>query len=158
PNIQPAPAASSRWPLAELPLVLDEFTSSLDRTIAKTASAAVSRFLRRDDAGSVVNGRRLVALTCHDDILPWLAPDWILELGGGQPRLARCGPEPLELPLRVGRVPQAMWREFAGQHYLAGGLAASATCYAAWWEDCCRDRPPWRSEQRNRSSSSGGGN
>jgi GNAT superfamily N-acetyltransferase len=26
-----------------------------------------------------------------------------------------------------------MWRAFARHHYLAGGLAASATCYAAMW-------------------------
>jgi len=114
-----ASSASSRWPLADqTPLVVfDEFTSSLDRTVAKTASAALSRYLRR--GGSP----RLVALTCHDDILPWLAPDWVVELGGMQPRLTRGGWPPLEIPLRALRVPQSLWREFAAQHYLAGGLA-----------------------------------
>ena len=26
-----------------------------------------------------------------------------------------------------------MWTRFSGEHYLSGGLAASATCYAALW-------------------------
>jgi len=33
----------------------------------------------------------------------------------------------------VDRVPQAMWTRFSGEHYLSGGLAASATCYGAFW-------------------------
>jgi GNAT superfamily N-acetyltransferase len=35
--------------------------------------------------------------------------------------------------LTIERVPQAMWMQFATQHYLTGGLAASATCYVAKW-------------------------
>ena len=138
---------------SDVPLVLDEFTSTLDRTIAKTASAALSRLLRR--GGSP----RLVVLTCHDDILPWLAPDWIQGLGSNQPQLTRCQPQRHEIPLRIERVPQAVWREFSGQHYLAGGLAASATCYAATWDgEVCRDRPLWRSVQRDGASIRGSGN
>jgi GNAT superfamily N-acetyltransferase len=118
------------------PLVLDEFTSSLDRTVARTASAALSRLLRRAGAP------RVVVLTCHDDILPWLAPDWTVELGGPAPRLIRCQPQPLKIPLRIDRARQSLWRDFVGQHYLTGGLAASATCYAAWIDSPAEARGP----------------
>lgn len=120
----------------ESPLVFDEFTSALDRTVAKTASAALSRLLRSTPHSEfrTPHWPRLVALTCHADILPWLAPDWVLDLGQCPPWLTRYRPRPLKVPLRIERVPQAAWREFAGQHYLAGGLAASATCYAARWD------------------------
>ena len=40
-----------------------------------------------------------------------------------------------ELRLAVRRVPQCVWPHFARHHYLAGGLAASATCYAAFWPE-----------------------
>ena len=119
-------------------LVVDEFTGALDRTIAKTTSAALARLLRTP--GSPI---RFVAVTCHRDILPWLAPDWILDLGArtaGQASsgtqssiLTRQRPAKPRLKLVFDRVPQAMWTQFAGHHYLAGGLAASATCYAALW-------------------------
>jgi GNAT superfamily N-acetyltransferase len=119
----PSPESRTPSPL----LVFDEFTSTLDRTVAKTASAALARYLRRE--GSLP---RFIALTCHADILPWLAPDWVLHLGDpGGPRLVRgCLPRP-PIALQVRRAPQKLWAHFAKHHYLAGGLAASATCYAA---------------------------
>jgi GNAT superfamily N-acetyltransferase len=128
-------------------LVIDEFSGSLDRTIAKTTSAALARLLRArawhhgSEAPSASApcppspSLRFVAVTCHHDILPWLAPDWILELRGAThaPRLTRNKLRRPRLKLIVERVPQAMWTRFASQHYLTGGLAASATCYAAMW-------------------------
>ena len=119
-------------------MVVDEFTSSLDRTVAKTTSAALSRLLRSFGP----HGPRFVAVTCHDDILPWLAPDWILRLGGNAttPRLTRQRPAQPSIELAVDRLPQAAWKDFAAHHYLAGRMAASATCYGAWWDGDI----PWR--------------
>lgn len=119
-------------PLREpLPLlVFDEFTSSLDRLVSKTTSAAVARFIRKADSGI-----RFVAITCHADIVPWMAPDWVLDLANPEdPRLIRGAALPPSIPLRVERVPQALWQRFKAQHYLTSGLAASATCYGAFWE------------------------
>jgi len=127
-------------------VVIDEFGSTLDRTMAMTASAALARLVRSGFAGSVAGdgqarrlsyeSLRLVALTCHDDIVPWLEPDWVLRLGDADgPRLERTRLARPELELRVERVPQATWRLFSQHHYLTGGLAASATCYAAWIVD-----------------------
>ena len=136
-------------PLCENPplLVIDEFTSTLDRTIAQTASAALSRLLRNPK--SAIQNPKLVVLTSHTDILPWLAPDWVLDLSPAplSPRGRGAGGEGAEvrrvftrgclqrptLRLAVRRVPQCLWPHFARHHYLAGGLAASATCYAAFW-------------------------
>jgi GNAT superfamily N-acetyltransferase len=117
-------------------VVFDEFTSTLDRTVAKTLSAALARLLRY----GAPRWPRFVAVTCHTDILSWLRPDWVLDLGdqGGPPRLCYASqntgtPSPT-VNLRIERVQQAMWQHFAPHHYLSGGLAASATCYGAFWE------------------------
>src|SRR5439155_13797974 len=48
------------------------------------------------------------------------------ELIRGQPRKS-------SFRYTFDRVPQSTWARFAGEHYLAGGLAASASCYAAFW-------------------------
>ena len=73
-------------------LVIDEFTSSLDRTVAKTTSAALSRLLHNlNPEPRTLNALRLVALTCHDDIVPWLEPDWVLHLAGPTGRSFREG-------------------------------------------------------------------
>jgi ABC-type ATPase with predicted acetyltransferase domain len=51
-------------------VVYDEFTSVVNRQVAKAASFAISKCVRR-------NGKRFVAVSCHDDIIEWLQPDWI---------------------------------------------------------------------------------
>src|SRR5205085_1736538 len=65
-------------------VVFDEFTALLDRTVAKTTSAALGRLLRSLTPHSEIripHLLRLVAVTCHRDILPWLGPDWTVDLG-----------------------------------------------------------------------------
>lgn len=51
-------------------VVYDEFTSVVNRQVAKAASFAISKCVRR-------NKKRFVAISCHDDIIEWLQPDWI---------------------------------------------------------------------------------
>jgi len=51
-------------------IVFDEFTSVVNREVAKIGSAAIQKAVRRA-------GKRFVAVSCHDDILPWLEPDWV---------------------------------------------------------------------------------
>lgn len=51
-------------------VVYDEFTSVVNRQVAKASSFAISKCVRR-------NNRKFVAVSCHDDIIDWLEPDWI---------------------------------------------------------------------------------
>ena len=53
-------------------IVFDEFTSVVDRNIAKIGSFAVSKAIRRTN-------KKFIAVTCHYDILEWLQPDWIFD-------------------------------------------------------------------------------
>lgn len=53
-------------------IVFDEFTSVVDRTIAKTASFAIQKAVRK-------LGKQFVAVACHYDIIDWLEPDWIYD-------------------------------------------------------------------------------
>ena len=120
-------------------LVLDEFTSHLDRDTARSASYALQRFLRREAGFHAERDRlktcpaRLVAVMCQQDVLPWLAPDWVLRLPGGS--LDRTLLRKPRFPLRFGRCDRRLWDWFRPHHYLSGTLARGATCYAAWWED-----------------------
>jgi ABC-type lipoprotein export system ATPase subunit len=49
---------------------IDEFTSVVDRDVAKAISVAVSKWVRREN-------RQVVFASCHNDIIEWLQPDWI---------------------------------------------------------------------------------
>lgn len=50
--------------------VFDEFTSVVNREVAKTASFAIQKAIRKTD-------RKFIAVSCHSDIIEWLQPDWI---------------------------------------------------------------------------------
>lgn len=53
------------------PLILiDEFTSVVDRNVAKSASNAISKYIKKSN-------KKIVLASCHADILEWLQPDWI---------------------------------------------------------------------------------
>jgi len=51
--------------------VFDEFTSVVDREVAKIASYAISKAVRRQ------KDKKFVAVTCHYDVVDWLDPDWV---------------------------------------------------------------------------------
>ena len=51
-------------------IVFDEFTSVVNREVAKTGSLAIQKAVRRSD-------KKFIAVSCHSDIIEWLMPDWI---------------------------------------------------------------------------------
>jgi len=106
------------------PIVIDEFTSVVDRQVAQIGSHAVQKFVRRSN-------RRFVAVSCHYDIVDWLQPDWILEAAtlSFQRRLLQQRPR---LDVVIGRVPHAAWRLFAKYHYMTARLHDGARCFGAW--------------------------
>lgn len=53
-------------------IVFDEFTSVVNRECAKTTACAIAKAIRRSD-------KRFIAVSCHDDIVDWLQPDWIYD-------------------------------------------------------------------------------
>lgn len=51
-------------------IVFDEFTSVVDRQVAKVASMAVSKAIRKQN-------KKFIAVTCHYDVIDYLQPDWV---------------------------------------------------------------------------------
>jgi len=58
--------------------VIDEFTSVVDRNVAKAASVALVRYIKKN------NIKNVVLSTCHRDILEWLEPDWVIDTDLGE--------------------------------------------------------------------------
>jgi ABC-type ATPase with predicted acetyltransferase domain len=58
--------------------VIDEFTSVVDRNVAKAASVSLSRFAKNNHI------ENLVLSTCHRDIVDWLQPDWVIDTDAGE--------------------------------------------------------------------------
>jgi len=59
-------------------VIIDEFTSVIDRQIAKIGAMAFGKGWRRN------KGKRVILLSCHYDIIEWLQPDWVFDTGTGE--------------------------------------------------------------------------
>ena len=111
------------------PVVFDEFGCPVDRQTRQMAASAIARGVR-----SGVISRRFVAVTCHEDVLAWLEPDWVLNMATGELSWGwvQCR-APFELA--ITRCDMAAWSLFEPHHYLSRRMHPAARCYAAWWRD-----------------------
>jgi len=102
-------------------VAIDEWTSVVDRTVAKIMSNCVARWARK-------TGKRVVLLSCHRDVIEWLAPDWIVDcdkqLFDDRRSLRPERKEKLQFDIR--QCDRDSWRFFSKYHYLSerlpGGL------------------------------------
>lgn len=61
-------------------IVFDEFTSVVDRTVAKICANSVQKAVRR-------SAKQFIAVSCHYDIEDWLCPDWVFDTNSMEFRL-----------------------------------------------------------------------
>jgi GNAT superfamily N-acetyltransferase len=105
--------------------VMDEYSSSVDRTAAQIASAALAKHVRSRD-------RKFIAVTCHDDVLAWLNPDWTYRPDIDCFAWRRLRRRPA-ITLQVRRIGVEAWPLFRPHHYLSAKISQSAQAFAAWW-------------------------
>jgi ABC-type lipoprotein export system ATPase subunit/GNAT superfamily N-acetyltransferase len=94
-------------------ILIDEYTSVVDRDVAKAMSFALQKYIRREN-------KKIILASCHFDIMEWLMPDWIYSptKGGGieKPDYLRQGRP--EITLSISRVEPKAWDFFKKHHYL----------------------------------------
>lgn len=105
-------------------VVVDEFTSVVDRQVAKVASHAVAKTVRR-------SGRQLVAVTCHYDVLDWLQPDWVYDVARASFAWRSVQPRP-SFQLDVRAADRSLWQVFRHHHYLSAEISNAAHCFAGY--------------------------
>ena len=108
-------------------VAFDEFTSVVDRNVARIVSAATLKALR---SGRIAG--RFVAVTCHYDVSEWLQPDWVIDMATAT-FSRRCLPRP-PIELEIFRCRRSAWAMFARHHYLTGSLSTAARCFLAVWD------------------------
>jgi ABC-type dipeptide/oligopeptide/nickel transport system ATPase subunit len=100
-------------------IFIDEWTSVVDRTVAKAMSISLSKYAKR-------NNKKIILLSCHYDILEWLSPDWLID----------CNKQIFELPksedfffkerekleFTIKEVGRETWKYFSKYHYLSERL------------------------------------
>ncbi|MBY0587111.1 ABC transporter ATP-binding protein [bacterium] len=111
--------------LAEQPTlaVVDEYSSVVDRRVARVGSAALAKAIRKGSS-------QFVAVTCHEDVEDWLTPDWVFRTDENRLFWRILRPRP-PITLRIEPTTRQVWKMFREHHYLSGALSPAARCYLA---------------------------
>lgn len=100
-------------------IAIDEWTSVVDRTVAKVMSHCVAKHSRR-------LGKSVVLNSCHYDVIEWLNPDWIIDCNKQEYIDRRSMVGAFErtdrLRLDVQEVDRKTWPYFSKYHYLSEKL------------------------------------
>jgi hypothetical protein len=95
--------------------VLDEWTSVVDRTVAKVMSHCVQKFVRRSQ-------KSIVLLSCHRDVAEWLQPDWVIDCNDASFHRRLLQPRTEQLEFTVREIHKNTWPNFSKYHYLSERL------------------------------------
>lgn len=103
--------------------VIDEWTSVVDRTVAKVMSHCIQKHARKTD-------KQIVLASCHYDVVDWLNPDWIIDCNKqtftDRRSLCRDFKRPEHLVFSIRSIDRTSWKYFSRYHYLSdrvpGGL------------------------------------
>lgn len=108
-------------------VTIDEFTSVVDRTVAQVASNSIQKSFRKQE-------KKLIAVSCHYDIMDWLQPDWVIDLQDStfRRRLRQSRPS-FNIEIRKGT--KKDWESLKHHHYMSGNLHAAARIVCAYHED-----------------------
>lgn len=98
---------------------IDEWTSVVDRTVAKAMSYCVQKFARK-------HNKQIILLSCHYDVLEWLLPDWLIDCNEQKFFLREnedfffTRREQLEFTIK--KIGRESWKYFSKYHYLSDKL------------------------------------
>jgi ABC-type transport system involved in cytochrome c biogenesis ATPase subunit/GNAT superfamily N-acetyltransferase len=101
--------------------VVDEFTSVVDRQIAKIGAMAFQKAWRR-------TGGKVVLLSCHYDIIDWVEPDWVFDTATGTYSGRSLWRRPA-FELEIYKTDGSYWPVFEPHHYLKLPRMVAAAYY-----------------------------
>jgi ABC-type lipoprotein export system ATPase subunit/GNAT superfamily N-acetyltransferase len=109
-------------------ILVDEYTSVVDRDVAKAMSFALQKYIRRTN-------KRIILASCHYDILEWLMPDWTCspQKGGALERCDYLRQGVPNISLQIYRVEYDTWNFFKQHHYLTEECSKSCKFFLFTW-------------------------
>lgn len=106
-------------------IVIDEFTSVVDRQIAKFGALAFAKAWKRLAKDG---GNQCVLLSCHYDIIDWVEPDWVFDTATGKYAGRGLWRRP-KFELEIWQTDWRYWHLFEPHHYLKLPKMVAATNY-----------------------------
>jgi len=112
-------------------IVIDEWTSVVDRTVAKVMSHCIQKHARK-------TGKTIVLLSCHYDVLDWLNPDWIIDANKqtytNRRLLWQDFKRTEQLQFDIREADKSTWQYFSRYHYLNEKLAGGKQLFYGLWD------------------------
>jgi ABC-type Mn2+/Zn2+ transport system ATPase subunit len=100
-------------------IVIDEWTSVVDRTVAKVMSHCIAKHARKTN-------KKIVLLSCHYDVADWLNPDWVIDCNKqeyvNRRSLWQDFKRTEQLQFDIKEVDSKSWKYFSKYHYLSDRL------------------------------------
>lgn len=111
-------------------VLVDEYTSVVDRDVAKAMSFALQKYIRKTN-------KRIILASCHFDIMEWLMPDWTCspQKGGVLERGEWLRKGKPQIELQVSRVESDTWNFFKKHHYLTEAVNKSCKFFLFEWNN-----------------------
>lgn len=108
----------------------DEFTSTIDRNVAKSTAKGLSKLIERE------NLHHIVLCSCHNDYIPFLDPDIVIDTD--EEKIYDCREVCLRSEIRIEvyeSSDKSDWHKFCKHHYLNRKHNNSAKLYKAYWNN-----------------------
>ena len=109
----------------------DEFTSVVDREVAKIGSFAMQKAIRKTN-------KKFIAITCHSDVEDWLLPDWTFDTNTMtfyENREQKKNRPNIKFTIYETKEKSKYWRMFSKYHYLSHNHNNSARVFIATIND-----------------------
>ena len=111
-------------------IVIDEWTSVVDRTVAKVMSHCIQKHARK-------TGKKIVLMSCHYDVIEWLNPDWVIDANKqtyeNRRSLWRDYKRTEQIQFDIYETTRGTWPYFSKYHYLSDRLAGGKCYYFGLW-------------------------
>ena len=107
----------------------DEFTSVVDRQVAKSCSNAIQKHIRKTGITGVVFS------SCHYDIIEWLQPDWCFDTLTGAMLPRGCLHRRQPITITIEPCSKSWWKIFKHHHYLTSEINPSSEMFLATWDN-----------------------
>jgi ABC-type Mn2+/Zn2+ transport system ATPase subunit len=100
-------------------IIIDEWTSVVDRNVAKAMSHTIQKYAKRKN-------KKIILLSCHYDVIEWLNPDWLIDCNK-QEFIKRENPdffftEREKIEFTIKPISSESWKYFSKYHYLSEKL------------------------------------
>lgn len=112
---------------------IDEYTSTVDRVVAKIMSYAIQKYVRK-------NNKKIICCSVHFDIIEWLNPDWIINMNDqkfiDRRRLWHDYKKKEKLEFKIKECSGKEWKNFSKYHYLSDKMPGGKNyCYGLYLKD-----------------------